>query len=119
MRKHYSIVQRFKDNLRNRGIEDPNEKKRKLGKEPNRNTIANIMLGGSREQMQKLAFGDQKVNLTKGADNRGLKRRKEIELWAKDMCNFVVKRFGEENIIAFVVHLDEKNTCSLHRGTRQ
>lgn len=119
VRKHYSIVQRFKDNLRNRGIEDPNEKKRKLGKEPNRNTIANIMLGGSREQMLKLAFGDQKVNLTKGADNRGLKRRKEIELWAKDMYNFVVKRFGEENIIAFVVHLDEKNTCSLHRGTRQ
>ena len=109
VRKHYSIVQRFKDNLRNRGIEDPNEKKRKLGKEPNRNTIANIMLGGSREQMLKLAFGDQKVNLTKGADNRGLERRKEIELWAKDMYNFVAKRFGEENIIAFVVHLDEKN----------
>ena len=33
--KHYSIVQRFKDNLRNRGIEDPNEIKRKKGLEPN------------------------------------------------------------------------------------
>ena len=107
--KHYSIVQRFKDNLRRRGIEDPNDIKRKKGQEPNRNTVANIILGGSREQMHKLAFGDQVVNLTKGADNRGIVRQPEIEKWAQDMYNYVAKRFGEENIIAFVVHLDEKN----------
>ena len=107
--KHYSIVQRFKDNLRRRGIEDPNEIKRKKGLEPNRNTVANIILGGSREQMHKLAFGDQVVDLTKGADNRGIVRQPEIEKWAQDMYNYIAKRFGEENIIAFVVHLDEKN----------
>ena len=107
--KQYSIVQRFKDNLRNRGIEDPNEIKRKKGLEPNRNTVANIILGGSREQMHKLAFGDQKVDIAKGADNRQIIRHPDIEKWAVDMYNFISKRFGEENIIAFVVHLDEKN----------
>ena len=107
--KHYSIVQRFKDNLRNRGIEDPNEIKRKKGLEPNRRTVANIILGGSRDQMHKLAFGDQVVNLEKGADNRHIQRREDIEKWAKDMYDFIAKRFGEENIVAFVVHLDEKN----------
>ena len=107
--KSYSIVQRFKDNLRNRGIEDPNETKRGKGLEPNRNTVANIILGGSREQMHKLAFGDQKVDITKGADNRHVTRQSDIEKWAVDMYNFVASKFGEENIIAFVAHLDEKN----------
>ena len=107
--KHYSIVQRFKDNLRKRGIEDPNEIKRKKGLEPNRNTVANIILGGSRDQMHKLAFGDQQIDLAKGADNRHIIRHPEIEKWAQDMYNYVARRFGEENIIAFVVHLDEKN----------
>ena len=107
--KHYSIVQRFKDNLRRRGIEDPNEIKRKKGLEPNRNTVANIILGGSREQMHKLAFGDQQIDLAKGADNRHVIRHPEIEKWAQDMYNYVARRFGEDNIIAFVVHLDEKN----------
>ncbi len=107
--KHYSIVQRFKDNLRRRGIEDPNEIKRKKGLEPNRNTVANIILGGSRDQMHKLAFGDQQIDLAKGADNRHIIRHPEIEKWAQDMYNYVARRFGEENIIAFVVHLDEKN----------
>lgn len=109
VRKQYSIVQRLKDNLRNRGITDPNEIKRKKGLEPNRNTVANIILGGSRNQMHKLAFGDQVVNLEKGADNRHIQRHEDIEKWAKDMYDFVAKEFGEENIVAFIVHLDEKN----------
>lgn len=107
--KNYSIVQRFNDNLRNRGIEDPNKKKKKEGKAPNRRTIANIILGGSRDQMHRLAFGDQKVNTARGADNRHIQRKEDIEKWAKDMYDFVSRQFGEENIIAFVVHLDEKN----------
>ena len=36
----YSITQRFTDNLRNRGIEDPNKKKKKMGLVPNRRTVA-------------------------------------------------------------------------------
>lgn len=109
VRKQYSIVQRFKDNLRNRGITDPNVAKIKKGLTPNRRTILNIILGGSRGQMHKLAFGDQVVNLEKGADNRHIQRHEDIEKWAKDMYDFVAKEFGEENIVAFIVHLDEKN----------
>lgn len=109
VRKHYAIDQRFKDNLRRRGIEDPNEIKKRKGLEPNRNTIANIMLGGNRERMRELAFGDQQVDYKKGADNRGIERKENIEKWAVDMYNFIAKKYGEDNIIAFVVHLDEKN----------
>ncbi len=107
--KNYSLTKRFADNLRNRGIEDPNAKKIREGKEPNRNTVANIILGGSTARMVQLAFGDQKVDFTKGADNRSLQRKEDIEKWAVDMYNFIAKRFGEENIVAFIVHLDEKN----------
>lgn len=107
--KLYSLDQRFRDNLRNRGMEDPNRKKIKEGKEPNRRTLAHIILGGSREQMQHLAFGDQQVDFSEGADNRMVHRQQDIEQWAKDTYNFVVKKYGEENIVAFVVHLDERN----------
>jgi len=33
----------------------------------------------------------------------------EIENWAKDMYRFMSDKFGEKNIAAFVVHLDETN----------
>ena len=107
--KSYDIDRRFKDNLKRRGIKDPNEEKIKKGLTPNRNTIANIILGGSRDRMLELAFGDQKYDLTKGADNSHLQRKEDIEKWAVDMCNWAAKKYGEENVLAFVVHLDEKN----------
>ena len=109
VRKNYAIDQRFKDNLRRRGIVDPNEVKMKKGLAPNRNTIANFMLGGNRERMRELAFGNQQVDYKKGADNRGIERKENIEKWATGMYNFIAKKYGEDNIIAFVVHLDEKN----------
>lgn len=59
--------------------------------------------------MHRLAFGNQKVNLERGADNSAIKRMPEIENWAKDMYRFMSDRFGEKNIAAFVVHLDETN----------
>ena len=114
--KNYSLNKRFADNLRRRGIEDPNKKKRQKGKAANRRTLANIILGGSQEQMRLLAFGDQEVSYLKESDNRGLQRKEDIEKWAIDMYNFIAGKFGEDNIVAFVVHLDEKNPhvhCSL------
>lgn len=59
--------------------------------------------------MHELAFGNQTVNLSKGADNSNITRNKDIEDWARDVYSFVAKKFGEENIIGFYVHLDEKN----------
>ena len=103
--KTRSIPQRIAANLAARGIKDPNEGL----EEPRFRTVVNFILGGSRERMLELAFGDQKVNLAKGADNSHLKRSRDIEQWAKDMYYFVSDRYGEENIAAFVVHLDEMN----------
>lgn len=107
----YPIDQRIKDNLQERGIKDPN-----VGKSEDdpklQNTVINIIFEGSRDRMRKMAFGDQEViekDMTNVPDNSNLKRMPEIELWAKDMYAFAAKKFGEKNIAAFVVHLDEKN----------
>ena len=59
--------------------------------------------------MHRLAFGEQQVNLDKGADNSGITRSPEIEKWAVDMYKFMSKKYGEKNIAAFIVHLDETN----------
>ena len=87
--KSRSIPERMADNLRQRGIKDPNEGLL----EPKYRTVVNIILGGSRELMRQLAFGKQEVDFEQGADNSRIVRKPEIELWAK----------------AFVAHLDEQN----------
>ena len=103
-----SIPRRIKDMLSERGITDPN--KGLAENDPKRRrTIANIILQGSTETMRKLAFGDQDVIWEKGADNSHVKRQPEIEQWAVDMYSFMAKKYGEKNIAAFVVHLDETN----------
>ncbi len=79
------IGDRFKERCKELGLGDPNFKIDKAtGKliPTNRVTTAWIQLGGSREQMHKLAFGDQKVNLEDGADNSHIVRMKDIEKWA-------------------------------------
>ena len=59
--------------------------------------------------MHELAFGTQKVDFEEGADNTRIKRKGDIERWAKDVYSFVSGRYGEQNIAAFIVHLDELN----------
>jgi len=120
--KTKSIPQRIKDTLSERGIIDPNAKMTAKGKDPNRRTVVNIIFGGSREQMHRLAFGDQKVDLTHGADNSLVTRCSDIEEWAKDIYGFACDKWGEENIVGFYVHLDEKNPhihCSVLPITKQ
>ena len=103
--KKHSIPKRMVANLGRRGIRDKNEGL----EEPQFRTIVNLILGGSRTQMRRLAFGDQELNDNLGADNSHLTRKEDIENWAKDMYQFLAKKYGEDNILAFVVHLDEKN----------
>lgn len=100
-----SIPQRMADLLRWRGIKDPNEGLA----EPKYRTVVNFIFGGSRERMQELAFGNQAVNYDKGADNSAVVRKPDIEQWAKDVYTFVSGKYGEENVAAFIVHLDELN----------
>lgn len=96
--KTKSIPQRIKDTLSERGIIDPNAKMTAKGKDPNRRTVVNIIFGGSREQMHRLAFGDQKVDLTHGADNSLVTRCSDIEEWAKDIYGFACDKWGEETL---------------------
>lgn len=100
-----NIPERMADILRFRGIKDPNEGL----PEPKYRTVVNIIFGGSREHMQELAFGSQKVDYEKNADNSHIQRKADIECWAKDVYSFVSGRYGEQNIAAFIVHLDEIN----------
>ena len=103
--KNKSIPRRIIEILKERGIKDPNEGQ----KPPTRNTVGSFILGGSRDQMHRLAFGEQVVNLNPGADNSGITRQKAIEDWAVDVYNFMARKYGEDNIASFVVHLDETN----------
>ena len=107
--KFKTINQRIQENLDSRGIVNPNKKYIDQGLDPKYRTVANFILGGNREVMRNLAFGNQKVDWEHGADNSDLKRMPEIEAWAKDAYAFICKKYGEQNIAAFVVHLDEAN----------
>ena len=57
--------------------------------------------------MRQLAFGNQEVNFKRGSDNSQVTRCPGIEKWAQDMYHFMADKYGEDNIAAFVVHLDE------------
>ena len=103
--KSRTITRRMADNLRERGITDPNAKLC----EPQYSTVANIIFGGSRERMHEIAFGNQRVDFTHGADNSHIRRNKDIERWAMDVYRFACEHWGEENVIGFYVHLDELN----------
>ena len=101
-----TIGQKMHDSLAARGIKDPNAN-------PNARrrcrTLAKFIFGGNRNRMHQIAFGNQNVDLSKGADNSHITRCKDVEDWAVDVYNFVAKRYGEDNIIGFYVHLDEMN----------
>lgn len=82
----------------------------------------NIIFGGSRDRMHQLAFGSQTVNLEHGADNSSIIRCKDIEEWAMDIYRFACDKWGEDNIVGFYVHPDEKNPhihCTLLPITQQ
>ena len=77
------------------------------------NCCAKFVFGGNHDRTLEMAFGTQTVNLDKGADNSHLQRCPEIEQWAKDVYDWCAKRYGQENIIGFQVHLDE-NSPHIH-----
>lgn len=111
--KSRSIPLRIHENLAARGITDPNEELVRQGQEPKFRTVVNIIFQGSTEPMRRLAFGEQAeqidFNMEHKPDNSRFTRAKGIENWAVDVYNFVADKYGEDNIAAFVVHLDESN----------
>ncbi|MCQ2221454.1 MAG: plasmid recombination protein [Prevotella sp.] len=103
--KSHSLPNRMAENLAARGIKDPNDGL----EEPKYRTIASFIFGGSPERMREMAFGNQKVDFENPGGNGHIKRMPEIEQWARDIYGFVADNWGEENIVSFIVHLDEKN----------
>ena len=73
------------------------------------NCCAKFIFGGNHDRTLEMAFGNQSVNLEKGADNSRLHRCEEIEHWAKDVYEWCAQRYGKENIVGFQVHLDESS----------
>lgn len=72
------------------------------------NICMDFVVGGNRERMREMAFGKQSVFFG-GTDERNasVSRCQEIENWALDTYRWVAKKYGEENIVGFNVHLDE------------
>lgn len=103
--KSRPLTRRMAENLASRGIKDPNEGLA----EPRFRTVVNFIFGGSTERMRELAFGNQKVDFESKGGNEHIRRMPEIEQWAQDIYRFVADKYGEENIVSFIVHCDEKN----------
>ncbi len=109
--KSKSIGKKMAENLAARGIKDPNEGRDK----PYYRTVGDLVLSGNHDRMVELAFGDQSVTIKPGnnTENLDIKRCPGIEEWAMDMYHFVAGKYGEENIISCIAHLDE-TTPHLH-----
>ena len=103
--KSRPLTRRMAENLASRGIKDPNEGLA----EPRFRTVVNFIFGGSTERMRELAFDNQKVDFESKEGNEHIRRMPEIEKWAQDIYRFVADKYGEENIVSFIVHCDEKN----------
>ena len=101
-----SIPQKLRENLESRDIRDPNEECRD---NPRYRTVVDFIISGSHDTLCRLAFGDQEIDYSKDADNSAVTRCPEIEQWAKDMYGVLADKFGEENILSFVVHMDERS----------
>lgn len=85
-------------------------KEYKAGASNQQNAYVELILSGSTELMQQLAFGSQEVNYERNPStwhNWNVTREKAIEQWAVDSYNFACKMYGKENVIGFEVHLDE------------
>lgn len=110
--RNKSIPQRYQERLRELGIADPDYKvDPRTGERiaTNRRTTVKIVFQGSRDRMHELAYGNQTVNLERGADNSHITRHQDIEHWAQDIYQFACKQWGEDNILGFYCHLDETN----------
>lgn len=71
------------------------------------NRAVSMVFGGNREQMRKLAFGDQAIS--EYGNNWDVDSCSGIDRWATDIYDFCCREFGEENVVSFIVHLDELN----------
>lgn len=72
------------------------------------NCTVGIIFSGDHDMLNRLAFGDQKLNTSDpNADHSKVVLQKGIYDWALDTYRFACEKWGEENVIGFDVHCDE------------
>lgn len=72
------------------------------------NCTVGIIFSGDHEVLNRLAFGEQKLNTSDpNADHSKVVLQKGIYDWALDTYRFACEKWGEENVIGFDVHCDE------------
>ena len=111
------ITERYKQRLAEAGAVDPNQRSLAAHEPARYRTVFEIIFSGDVDIMRSFAFGDQQVDYTPGSltaddspsesKNANLVRKPKIEQWATDIYNAVARKYGEENILSFSVHLDE------------
>lgn len=104
------VEERFKERLEELGVKpNPEVKKNDPVAAKMSNQIVEFVFSGDHEVMNMMAFGSQPVDFERDgtADNSHVQRMNEIEQWAIDLYDWMAKKYGEENIIGFDVHLDE------------
>ena len=104
------VEERFKERLEELGVKpNPEVKKNDPIAAKMSNQIVEFVFSGDHEVMNMMAFGNQAVDFERDgtADNSHILRMNEIEQWATDLYDWMTKKYGEENIIGFDVHLDE------------
>lgn len=99
-----NIPERIADILGRRGIKDPNEGL----VEPKYRTVVNI-ISAVRGSGCTNSLSARRRWILKRCGQYPHQRKSDIERWAKDVYAFVCGRYGEQNIAAFIVHLDELN----------
>ena len=72
--------------------------------------LIEMIISGHHDTLHRLAYGDQEFDPSDPfADHSGVVAQPGIRDWAMDSYDFCCRKWGEENIIGFDVHLDETN----------
>ena len=100
--KKDSLALRIMDNLRTREVTDPNEGKEKR----NRKIGAVFMFSGSTDRIREMAWIERSKDYRDGTRFSWLERSTQFERWAKQLYMFLCQRFGKDNVVAVIAHLD-------------
>lgn len=72
------------------------------------NNCISAIISGDHDRLTQIAYGNQSISFAKGADNSHVTRSRSIEQWACDTYDWACEMWGEDNIVGFQCHMDEK-----------
>lgn len=89
-------------------------KEYKEGATNKQNTCIDFIITGDHDRLCEIAYGNSKIAFDLTKDNSGTKLVispgediEDIKRWALDNYKYIAKKYGEDNIVGFEVHLDE------------